>query len=235
MIKVACISDTHSHPLPQIVGDLTADVLIIAGDWSFKASWKEIIGFKQDLKEIRSQFKDLIIVSGNHEVGIEASPQVMGEIIKECNVRYLCHTTTSIERYHSDAPVEGPDEYLEIFGTPYTPQFGGWAYMRQRGEELRRLWEAIPDSTEILVSHGPAHGILDRVDNGWNTLHVGCEELRARLETLPNLKVLISGHVHSGYGTYRHKTLDGRFIDCYGVSVVDEIYDLVNPPTVFYI
>ena len=44
-----------------------------------------------------------------------------------------------------------------------------------------------------------------------------------------------AGHVHSGYGTYRHKTLDGRFIDCYGVSVVDESYDLVNPPTVFYV
>ena len=55
---------------------------------------------------------------------------------------------------------------IKIWGSPITPYFYGWAYNRNRGEEIKKHWDLIPDDIDILVTHGPAFGIMDKAGNG---------------------------------------------------------------------
>ena len=66
-VRVIAISDTHSHSLPSILEGCEADLLLVAGDWSYKATPQEIRNFISDLKAIRSKFKEIVWINGNHE------------------------------------------------------------------------------------------------------------------------------------------------------------------------
>jgi hypothetical protein len=62
------------------------------------------------------------------------------------------------------------------------------------------LHSSIPPETEVLLTHGPPHRILDTVHNGENA---GCEELISRLRAIrPRLHVF--GHIHEAHGAYIH-------------------------------
>jgi hypothetical protein len=62
---------------------------------------------------------------------------------------------------HESVEIEG----LKIFGSPYQPLFYNWGfqYHASRAEEI---WSAIPKDTDILITHGPPHGILDANSEG---------------------------------------------------------------------
>jgi hypothetical protein len=67
-----------------------------------------------------------------------------------------------------------------------------------RGKDARKLWESFPDGMDVLLSHGPPHGILDFNMSAQN---VGCEEMRIRLDTMKKPpKLCLFGHIHNSYG-----------------------------------
>lgn len=87
-------------------------------------------------------------------------------------------------------------------------------------EDGAKLWSAIPEGVDIVVTHGPPMGILDCTSKG---LHAGCEALLKRIEQVKP-KVHIFGHIHEAYG---RKDINGTtFINA---SNVDLSYQLVNP------
>jgi hypothetical protein len=45
--------------------------------------------------------------------------------------------------------------------SPYTPEFMNWAFMYPRGAAAR-YWDQIPYGLDVLITHGPPFGILDR-------------------------------------------------------------------------
>lgn len=97
--------------------------------------------------------------------------------------------------------------------------------MADRGADIKQYWDKIDINTDILITHGPPHGILDEV-NGCN---VGCEELLLAVQRIKP-KYHIFGHIHEGYG---QKTIDGTtYINC---SHVDGKYRPVNQPIRFEI
>lgn len=51
---------------------------------------------------------------------------------------------------------------------------------------------SIPADTHIVVAHGPADG---HVDGGH-----GCASLAAYLAKLPDLRLVVSGHIHEAHG-----------------------------------
>jgi predicted phosphohydrolase len=177
-MRIVLISDTHNRhdgiQLPE------GDILIHSGDFSGRGLEREVIDFLHWFGKQPHRHK--VLIAGNHDFLAEKNPGLFASLIPE-GVTYL---------NDSGAVIEG----LKIWGSPIQPWFYDWAFNRQRGADIARHWELIPADTDILVTHGPPFGILDKVENG---PHVGCEELLKKIESVqPRLHVF--GHIHEGHG-----------------------------------
>lgn len=82
----------------------------------------------------------------------------------------------------------------------------------------------IPFNTDILITHNPPLGILDKSTFGAN---MGNEDLQQRIKNIKPQYHLF-GHIHECYGL--QKATSTTFING---SVLDENYNLVNEPIVF--
>jgi len=117
-------------------------------------------------------------------------------------------TKAEIEAYgiiyleHEYIEVEG----IKIFGSPYTPTFGNWSFMKSRAT-INRLWETVTEPADILILHGPPKGILDLSYDrdgilercGDNTLHKLIKGMKPKL--------VCFGHIHDNqdilnFGTF---------------------------------
>jgi Icc-related predicted phosphoesterase len=184
-MKIDLISDTHNkHKEFTLKG---GDLLIHSGDATGRGQSGEIHAFLQWFQ--KQPYKHKIFVPGNHDFGLEKETARYRE---ECNKRNI--TLLIDERIE----IEG----IKIYGSPITPTFFDWAFMQDRGEKIKRHWDAIPDDTQILITHGPAYQIRDRVMNRYNPKgeNVGCLDLRARIEQLKELKLHVFGHIHDEAG-----------------------------------
>ena len=98
-------------------------------------------------------------------------------------------------------------------------------------KKVAEKWKLIPADIDVLITHGPPNGILDKVPRLFGFENTGCEELRKRVEeiaTFGKLKAHIFGHIHCGYGTQ----------DFFGVKFInaancDEDYNPTQLPIVF--
>jgi Icc-related predicted phosphoesterase len=217
-MKIVCISDCHSQISKVVVPE--GDLLIISGDATYQGTIEEVSKFNMDLAPLKPKFKHgILFTPGNHDKGFEKAPDLFKSI--------LTNATTLI---HESIEIEG----FRIFASPYTPAFGyGWAYNVFRGEDIKNKWAEIPDETQILITHGPSMGILDRVQNfngqkcEWEVEHVGCQDLYNRIQELKNLKIHVFGHIHSGYGQVEINGV--RYVN---PSVCTEEYKPINSPIV---
>lgn len=206
-MKIVAISDTHcrhkSLSLPK------GDLLIHAGDISYKGSLSEVTDFLQWFSSL--PFAHKLFIAGNHDFYFErTAPATIQKAIPE-GVVYLADSGICINGIH-------------IWGSPVTPWFYNWAFNRRRGVEINKHWALIPDNTNLLITHGPPFGILDSVVNG---THAGDRELLQKIERIKPA-VHVCGHIHEGYG--RTKRGSTTFINA---SVLNEKYELVNAPVVF--
>ena len=117
---------------------------------------------------------------------------------------------------------------LKIWFSPWSNQFGIWAWMAPP-LDLEQVYSKIPEGLDILVSHGPAYGFGDKVGERYiyddqMDPHVGSKELLAVIERMKP-KVLICGHIHSGWGIYQHGPTT-----IYNVALLNEDYQRVNEP-----
>ena len=92
------------------------------------------------------------------------------------------------------------DESLQIgsysfFGAPWTPGGGSWAFSRSLNA-LSYHWAQIPDTTDVLITHGAPLGWRDQNARGEPigdpTLATAVQVVRPRLH--------IFGHIHESYG-----------------------------------
>jgi predicted phosphodiesterase len=219
VMRIVCISDTHNRHEGIRVPD--GDVLIHAGDGTGTGTFQEIAGFLCWMDGLPHRHK--ILIAGNHDWLFDREPDMARNLLKDHQgITYL---------QDSGCEVGG----LKFWGSPWQPWFMSWAFNLPRGLRMREKWNLIPFDTEVLVTHGPPHGVLDQVrkepPGGWEPdqdppEHLGCEELRIRaLSIRPRLHMF--GHIHGGYGIRS----DGHttFVNA---SICDEDYHPVNPPVV---
>jgi len=217
MLKIVAISDTHKAywrlKLPE------ADILIHAGDMDIYRYAEEFNDFCKWMDGINIKHK--IVIAGNHDGYIESYSHL---VRSQPNLpfTYLQNNSTEIEG-------------IKIYGSPITPKFGSWAFMSD-GKRIQKYWDAIPDNTNILVTHGPPYGILDRTPDRVNFDHqvvkggnVGCPYLLKRVKELKHLKAHIFGHIHYSRGEVKKYGI--KFIN---TTVMDEKYELVYEPTIIY-
>ena len=214
MKRITFISDTHNKH-NQITADLPGgDILIHAGDISSMGYDHEIQSFCKWFNSIDS-YTTKIFIAGNHDFGFED------------NIEYSLETVNSfkwIDYLQDDLLMVGDslDKLIKIWGAPWQPEFHHWAFNVKRGEAIAEKWSLIPKDTDILITHGPAWGYLDRVIG--KVEHLGCEELAKRIGEIKP-KIHVCGHIHSGHGYYYNG--DTHFINA---SVLNESYNYAYKP-----
>ncbi len=193
-IIIDCVSDLHGS-YPKLPG---GDLLIVAGDCTARDKIMEWAAFFAWLK--LQDYKKKIIVAGNHD-GFLASCATTDEEKK--TVEEIQKLLKQEEDYidESDDFVYLCDNFYEyegikIWGSPWTPKFGNWHFMKKRGDEINEKWKMIPRDTQILITHGPPAGLLDFVDEE----NAGCVGLMHRIDSLKQLKLNVFGHIHEGAG-----------------------------------
>src|SRR5579859_1782694 len=210
-MKIVAISDTHSYHR-QISMPPNADVLVCAGDITWKGELDIIEDFCNWMKEL--PYKHKVIVLGNHELGIQNSikREPALEMIKNAGLHYLEDSSVEIDG-------------VLFYGSPWTPYFYDWEWNLQRGPEIAEKWKKIPDETNVLITHGPPYGILDRTPSKEN---VGCKDLKKRVRELSQLKCHVYGHIHLGGGSI--VSINGTtFINA---SICTEQYQPSNKPKI---
>ena len=211
MPKIVCLSDTHNCNEQIIVPD--GDILIHAGDATIRGSIPEIEAFNDWFANLPHKIK--IFVAGNHDWLFETNNSYARKMLDD-SIIYLQDSFVNIEG-------------LKIYGAPWQPRFFDWAFNLMRGAELAEKWKLIPLDTDILITHGPPHGILDEVPRKYWIENTGCEELRKKVEEI-HPKAHIFGHIHCGYG--QTEQFGVKFINA---SNCDEEYNPTNAPIVFEI
>jgi Icc-related predicted phosphoesterase len=176
-MRIVCVSDTHARHHLTIVPE--GDVLVFCGDLTRRGSLEDIEKFNHWLGTLPHPHK--VMICGNHDFAFQTTPT-------EARARI----TNAIYLEDSGCEIEG----LTFYGSPWQPWFGGWAFNLPRGEELAKVWAKIPPAVDVLITHGPPEGILDR--NHGDDL-CGCRDLLNRvLDVKPRLHVF--GHIHEAAG-----------------------------------
>ncbi len=175
-MRLVCLSDTHGMhdalaPLPA------GDVLVHAGDCTRVGAVQEV---QQFLAWFAAQpHRHKVLVAGNHDWLFERSPGYALSMVPP-GVTYLQDAACVIDG-------------VLFWGSPWSPRYFNWAFNLDRDSwQLEAVWQAIPPTTQVLITHTPAHGLRD---DGR-----GCERLRQHLVRLPYLRAHVFGHVHVGYG-----------------------------------
>jgi Icc-related predicted phosphoesterase len=216
-MRIVTLSDTHCRL--RKVNVPSGDLLLHAGDLTFKGDYQEINQELRELGRIAKNFKHgCILVPGNHDWLFDKQWALAKKMCEDEGITVLHHESTQIEG-------------LNIFGSAYTPEFCNWAFNVPRGQALKDKWAQIPDNTDILITHGPPMGILDNVSKFNHATgemiveHVGCLDLYNRIQELPKLRLQVFGHLHDGYG---HIEIKG--VDYLNASICTEDYKPINLP-----
>lgn len=187
------------------------DVLIHAGDCTGSGSLPALQEFTDWFSSLPHKRK--ILIAGNHDFCFERYPIWSREMCEKAGITYL-----KDERLVLDGIV--------FFGSPWTPRFRNMAFNATEEEMLKHRAQ-IPESTEVLITHGPALHIFDFIPSVGE--HVGCYPLSKRISELGRLKLHVCGHIHEGYG-FATREFDGlKFANA---STCNEAYRPVNPPIV---
>lgn len=206
--RFVCISDTHNASPGGAFQLPKGDVLIHAGDLTNQGSYSELQKTIKWLDE--ADFEKKIIVAGNHDITLDADfyrqyglyfhnqepqdPAKCQRLIESSSVLWLKHESAVI---NLNSP-SGPRTIFKVFGSPFSPAKGNWAFGYGL-EEARQIWDRIPLDSDITVTHTPPKYHCDEANNRRSE---GCEALREALWRI-RPRLAICGHIHEGRGAER--------------------------------
>jgi Icc-related predicted phosphoesterase len=183
-MKIWHISDTHGcHNLLKIPHGI--DMVIHSGDCS---NPRDPYNNEPEVRAFINWYKGLpikhkVYVAGNHDTSIEKRLVTKQDFI-DYNIIYLENSYEEIDG-------------IKLFGSPHTPYFNNWAFMKDR-VKLERFWRnAIHEYADIIITHGPPKGILDKSYNRRSEMEMcGDRSLLNRvLEMQP--AYMCFGHIHN--------------------------------------
>ena len=222
-MKIIALSDLHGN-LIQIRD--TADVVVIAGDWSplyiqhdclSVLEWfdKRFIPWMSLLKT-----NHVVFIPGNHDLACTYSffKKELDKLLLRHQVvdkvHYLCYNSTIIDG-------------KKFYGNPNTESPKGWAFSK----EYNQVYNFDKD-TDILITHQPP-----KVgDVGYVKLYhreFGSQDLLYKiLES--NISLNICGHIHTGSHDEYQIVLNNntKVARIYNVSILDEDYRVAYKPTI---
>lgn len=196
-MKIVAFSDYHNNKGKVKVPD--GDVLVVAGDASL---FGRLDGFDDFISSLPHKHK--LFVAGNHD-----------NFAKRRDENIVIPSMTYLQ--DSSVTIDG----IKFYGSPWHTVIG-MAFGTTWGEMANR-WAAIPDDTDVLITHMPPYGMLDGdpLRSSW-----GCPKLFDRvMEIKPRLHIF--GHIHMAHG---RDSMDG--VQFANVALTDGNYKVVHQPTV---
>ncbi|EJD05717.1 uncharacterized protein FOMMEDRAFT_79003 [Fomitiporia mediterranea MF3/22] len=203
--RFVCMSDTHSQTNITVP---PGNVLIHAGDLSSWGSLENLMPTLEWLKSLPFELK--MIIAGNHDLCLDTKWKDIGANWMHPKVRI--EVDTALEYIRSEDMRESGIIYLDheeteimtskgvkwkIYGSPAAPFHLQGAFQYDSTEQAKDEWRRIPDSVEILVTHTPAYGILDKTRKG---KYAGCSVLASRIKELLHCRMHVFGHIHEAHG-----------------------------------
>jgi Icc-related predicted phosphoesterase len=204
-MKIDCIGDLHGY-YPNLQG---GDLLIVCGDLTARDLMEEHFAFMKWLN--LQNYDKKIFIGGNHDGFLSINKYIS----IDNSIKYLFDSGT----VYKD---------LRIWGSPWTLKFYGMnplcmAFTCDTEEELNEKWKLIPDDIDILITHSPCYGILDKVN--MKQRNVGSSTLKDHVISRIKPKLHVCGHIHDAYGIVDLNEI--KHVNC---SHVNEYYDAVNDP-----
>lgn len=193
MTKIWHISDTHGHHDRLIIPN-NIDIVIHSGDAS---NYKDPYKNEKEMHSFLTWFSNLpienkIFVAGNHDTSIEKG-LIHPEDMKKIGITYVFMETVEVMGF-------------KIWGSPFCPRYGDWAFMKPREKMMLKVWDFIDHKADIIVTHTPPKGILDysdhRIYNPALSKNVtviedcGCSSLMKKINQI-DPKLHCFGHIHS--------------------------------------
>jgi Icc-related predicted phosphoesterase len=220
-MRIVAISDTHGSHFGLSLPD--GDMLIHCGDFSSEGGLKDTFDFLSWFNTHPHQHK--IFIAGNHDWLCERDPALFKSILEQFpDLTYLQDNSVKVNG-------------LLVHGSPVQPRFYNWAFNRDRGEDIKRHWDMIPDGTDVLITHGPPYGYCDiapRTGFYGVTERTGCKDLLDAIKQVKP-KIWVGGHIHYSYGVGTINHDDGSKTMCYNSSVLNEDYVVSNKPWIINI
>jgi len=216
-INIYHFSDTHGFH-KEIPTSMFKDIDIVVFTGDAANSKNEQINLLE-LKSFVGWYKNVpvkhkIFVAGNHDVCIQKELFTKADF-EEAGIVYLEDSYVEIEG-------------LKIYGTPYTPAYFDWAFQMPR-EDMSKVWDAVPEDTDILLTHGPPLNIFDAYADDWGGItHVGDRTLGNLIVYRGGgIRAVCFGHIHSNEwvinaGIMKHSI--GDIIYSNGSCVTDEYF-----------
>ncbi|KAI6087303.1 ser/Thr protein phosphatase family protein [Hypoxylon rubiginosum] len=217
--RILILSDTHGMTLAGRLPSESVDVCIHCGDLTEESKLDEFRATLELLHAIKAPLK--LVIAGNHDFTLdtqsfrkkieEARPRLEPELVAKVYGEY-----EEARRLLLDAKKDGIhllDEgthrfmlqnkaKLIVYASPYTPSLGDWGF-QYRPDQGHKF--DIEEGTDIVVTHGPPRGILDRTSS---RERAGCADLFAAV-ALAKPRMHCFGHIHEGWGarmvTWREK------------------------------
>ena len=201
-VRIVCISDTHNQT-PKLP---SGDILIHAGDLTNQGSLSELQKTVKWLQQ--TSFPVKIIVCGNHDITCdvpfyqqhgghfhnkkrEDPYECLNLFHQDPTFIYLNHEAKVVRLDHQD----GTFTLLKVFGSPYSPAQGFWAF-GYKPEEAHQLWDQIPLDSDLIVAHTPAKFHRDQCGTRGTA---GCQKLLQALGRV-RPRLFVCGHIHEAYG-----------------------------------
>jgi Icc-related predicted phosphoesterase len=163
------------------------DVVVHSGDCS---NYKDHIRNEQEVRAFIGWYKDVpvkhkIYVAGNHDTSIERNRVTPADFHSE-GITYLENAATTIEG-------------VKFWGSPHTPTFGQWAFMKSR-ETINRVWQNIPIDVDVLITHGPPKGVRDLSHDRDGMLEFCGDSALMKAVWGLKPKCMLFGHIHNSPG-----------------------------------
>ncbi|KAI0508326.1 ser/Thr protein phosphatase family protein [Xylaria bambusicola] len=207
--RVLLISDTHGEAF-NIRNEHKVDVVIHCGDLTDQSKLYEYHSTLKLLKELNAPLT--LVIAGNHDFTLD-TPAFERKVLEATDsldpelVRKEYGDIGAARRLFDDTPgVTFLDEgthkfnlhngaYLSVYASPFTPSQGGGAFQYRPNTGHRFT---IEQDTDIVITHGPPRGIMDRTCEG----RAGCPNLFAAIaRARPRLHCF--GHIHEEWGARR--------------------------------
>lgn len=220
ILKVVALSDTHNYQIDSVPD---GDILIHAGDFTNKGTLAEIGKFNYWFMQLPHRHK--LVVAGNHDLSFDSPDRLLARNMFDSSITYLENDSVIIDG-------------IKFYGSPVTPTFCDWGFNVDEDSALMTdIWDRIPEDTNVLITHGPAYGILDYLCQ--ENLNIGSKKLLERIKKLTELHTHVFGHLHSCYGTKYVNSItsstDFHTYHAINAALCNENYLIANEPIVFYL